>query len=396
MSRVPMALFNLKSGCPRAGSRSGGGHDFQRLQQAATDLDAPPALWLVSGTDQWARFRPLTWDCAQRTGSRRHRGRCRPGANGSGGVAPRCRHTPARCGGSEMTAATISLLSYNLRDYGKSAMVTRRQQHELLRFERPDVVCLQEIWDDSDDLSDLDRHVATLADCLGMRAMAVPARRSHCHMAILWRPEFAAMSQRSHDLALWHGLGVVQLDVGAAVPLRVAVTHLAPWDPEKRLADVRTITGLLDDPGQATVIAGDWNSFGADATYDPEPDWSRLPSHKIWRHLRWNDDPDTPPQVDRRPTELLRRSGLHDAAVHLRAPWQATGGHMDTDLLRRLDACWTTRPQALVDYEVIDTPVARLLSDHFAIRVGLAPGALGAAAVPVAGQSAPTAPESLS
>ncbi|MER7277981.1 endonuclease/exonuclease/phosphatase family protein [Dactylosporangium sp. NPDC000244] len=274
-------------------------------------------------------------------------------------------------------SATISVLSYNLKDYGKSAVATRRQQHELLRFERPDVLCLHEIWDDGDDLSTLDRHVAAIAEAAGMAGMAVPARRSHCHMAILWRPDFTALSQRSHRLPLWHGLGVVQLDVGAAVPLRVAVTHLAPWDPEHRLADARTITGLLDDPGQATVIAGDWNTFGADPTYDPEPDWSALPARKVWRHVRWSDDPDTPPRADRRPTELLHRCGLHDAAAHLRAPWQPTGGHMGTDLSRRLDAIWTTRPQALGGYRVIDTPVTRLLSDHLPIRIDLDPAMLG-------------------
>lgn len=277
-----------------------------------------------------------------------------------------------------MSAVTISVLGYNLKDYGKSAVAVRRQQHVLLRFERPDVVCLQEIWDDSEDLSVLDRHVATIADALGMRAMAVPARRSHCHMAILWRAEFAALSQRSHALTLWHGLGVVQLDVGGAVPLRVAVTHLAPWDPEQRLADARTITGLLDDPGQATVIAADWNCFGADEAYDPEPDWSTLPPRKVWRHVRWSDDPNTPPRADRRPTELLRRCGLHDAAAHLRAPWQATGGHMGDDLSRRLDAFWTTRPQALRGYRVIESPAALRLSDHLPIRVDFDPAALEA------------------
>jgi endonuclease/exonuclease/phosphatase family metal-dependent hydrolase len=295
-----------------------------------------------------------------------------------------------------MTAEVLTVVSYNLKDYGKSAVATRRQQHELLRFERADVVCLQEIWDDSGDLSGLDRHVATLADALGMRAMAVPARRSHCHMAILWRPEFAALSQRGHGLTLWHGLGVVQLDVGAAVPLRVAVTHLAPWDPEQRLADARTITGLLDDPGQATVIAGDWNSFGADDSYDPEPDWSTLPPHKVWRHVRWNDDPNAPLRADRRPAELLRRCGLHDAAAHLRTAWQPTGGHMGADLSRRLDAFWTTRPQALRGYQVIDTPATRLLSDHLAIRIELARAALNAPAGPVVGQVAPNAREPLS
>jgi endonuclease/exonuclease/phosphatase family metal-dependent hydrolase len=295
-----------------------------------------------------------------------------------------------------MTEQVLTAVSYNLKDYGKSAVATRRGQHELLRFQRPDVVCLQEIWDTSGELSTLDRHVARLADALGMRAMAVPARRSSCHMAILWRPEFAALSRRSYGLTLWHGLGVVQLDVGAAVPLRVAVTHLPPWDPEQRLADARTISGLLDDPGQATVIAGDWNSFGADDSYDPEPDWSTLPPHKVWRHVRWNDDPHAPLRADRRPAELLRRCGLHDAAVHLRADWRATGGHMDADLSRRLDAFWTTRPQALRGYQVIDTPAARLLSDHLAIRIELDPVALNSPGVPVADQDVPNPRKALS
>lgn len=272
--------------------------------------------------------------------------------------------------------ATISVLSYNLKDYGKSAVDTRRQQHQLLRFTRPDVVCLQEIWDDSDDLSVLDRHVATLADALGMDAMVVPARRTHCHLAILWRPEFTALSQRSHDLGLWHGLGVVQLDIGAAVPLRVAVTHLAPWDPEKRLADAHTIAGQLRDPGQATVIAGDFNSFGADNTYDPEPDWSKLPPQKsgdtsdgaMTQTFR-RGPTGAPPNycVAAASTTPPSLCGLHGRPPA--ATWVPT-------LSRRLDAFWTTRPHALRGYQVIDTPTARQLSDHLPIRIDLDPKAL--------------------
>ncbi|MBX7268845.1 hypothetical protein KIF24_24350 [Micromonospora sp. Llam7] len=42
-----------------------------------------------------------------------------------------------------------------------------------------------------------------------------------------------------------------------------------------------------------------------------------------------------------------------------------------------MDAFWTTRPQALRGYQVIDTPAARLLSDHLPIRINLDPTALG-------------------
>jgi endonuclease/exonuclease/phosphatase family metal-dependent hydrolase len=272
--------------------------------------------------------------------------------------------------------ATLSLLSYNLNDYGKSPESVRQQQHEVLGAQGPDVLCLQEIWDERGDLVDLHRHLATIAATLGMTGMAVPAPRTHCHMAILWRPEILALAQEILDLDMWHGLGAVRLDVGAAVPLRVAVTHLAPWDPDQRLRDARVVEGMVGDPAHATIIAADWNAFGANEVYDREPDWSRLPPRKVWRHASWTDDPDAPLRVDRRATQLLHRSGLRDAAPYLNAPWQPTGGHVSGDMPRRLDAFWTNRPDALLSYEVLHTPQLVGLSDHLPIRVELDPAAL--------------------
>lgn len=360
------------------------GHDCQPLRGAVADAREPPAPTLLCRAD---RRRPFT-AADRRTSCAVHvNDTFRADRSPTFNTAPL---SYEREQAGVMTATVLSLISYNLKDYGKSAVTTRRQQHELLRFQRPDVVCLQEIWDDSKNLAGLRRHVATIGDALGMHAMAVPAPRSFCHMAILWRPEFTALSQRSHSLTLWHGLGVVHLDVGAAVALRVAVTHLPPWDPEQRLSDARTVAGLLDDPGQASVIAGDWNTFGADSTYDPEPQWSKLRHGKLWRHIRWDDDPDAPPQADRRPAQLLHRSGLHDAAPYLRAPWQATGGHLGDDMPRRLDAFWTTRPQALRGYRVIDTPATRLLSDHLPIQIDLDTTALDSGSAP---PNTPPAPD---
>jgi hypothetical protein len=63
----------------------------------------------------------------------------------------------------------------------------------------------------------------------------------------------------------------------------------------------------------------------------------------------WSDDPTTP-LADRRPAQLLHRSGLADAAVHLQTPRQPTGGHLGRDIRRQVDAFWTTRPAALRGY----------------------------------------------
>ncbi|WP_121400971.1 endonuclease/exonuclease/phosphatase family protein [Micromonospora sp. M71_S20] len=268
-------------------------------------------------------------------------------------------------------------MSWNLMSYGKSGSVTRRGQHELLRFLRPDVVCLQEIYAVGADTLELDRLVGAIAEALGMAAIAVPAAHSDCHLAILWRPEYAVLSQRAYDLLMWHGLGVVRLDVGAEVSLTVAVTHLGPWSPDKQLADAYTLTGQLP-LSEATILSADWNSFGADPKYDPEPNWSALPAEWIARHVRWNDDPDAPPVADRRPSQMMQRSGFHDAAPTLRVPWKATGGHRG-GWSRREDVFWTTRPAALRSYHVIDTPAARRLSDHLPIVVDFDPQALAQA-----------------
>jgi endonuclease/exonuclease/phosphatase family metal-dependent hydrolase len=274
-----------------------------------------------------------------------------------------------------MSASLIRAVSWNLLSYGKSATSTRRGQHELLRFLRPDVVCLQEIYAAGADLAELDELVGSIADALGMEGFAVPARHSDCHLAILWRPEYDVLSQRAYDLLLWHGLGVVRLDVGAEVPLTVAVSHLGPWNPDKQLADAVTLTGQLP-LSDAIVLGADWNSFGAQPEYDREPDWAALPPEWIERHVRFNDDPAAPPVADRRPSQMMHRSGFHDAAPTLAVPWKATGGHRG-GWSRREDVFWTTRPAALRRYQVIDTLAASSLSDHLPIVVDLDPKALG-------------------
>jgi hypothetical protein len=60
-----------------------------------------------------------------------------------------------------VSAPLIRAVSWNLLSYGKSALSTRRGQHELLRFLRPDVVCLQEIYAADNDLAELDRLVCS-------------------------------------------------------------------------------------------------------------------------------------------------------------------------------------------------------------------------------------------
>jgi endonuclease/exonuclease/phosphatase family metal-dependent hydrolase len=204
-----------------------------------------------------------------------------------------------------------------------------------------------------------------------MNGEVVAAPHTQCHMGVLWHPDLKALDWTARPWHLWHGLGVVTLDIGARRPLRVAVTHLSPWDPQHRLADARTIAGLLATSEHATIVAGDWNTIGENPRYDPEPDLSTLSVAERIHHVAWPADPNQPPLVDRRPARLLTDAGLTDIASSLGIPWQPTTGHLGREPRRRIDAFRVSSPvlPAVTDYEVLDTPLTRTLSDHVPIRM---------------------------
>jgi endonuclease/exonuclease/phosphatase family metal-dependent hydrolase len=269
-----------------------------------------------------------------------------------------------------MSSTVLKIMSWNLWDYEKAPSERHAMQREFLREAAPDVLCVQELWDDSPGHQALGGKLDDFAAALGMCGRAAEARRTHCHMAVLWRPDIAELARwRSYELHLWHGLGVATLTVGS-VALRVAVTHLGPWDPEHRLSEARTVAAQLARSDLPTIVAADWNCVPEDPRYDPEPDLSSLHPEKVLHHIVWNQDS---PVVDRRPAQLLHMAGLVDAARHLGVPWQPTGGHRAGDIPRRLDGFrvseWALR--ALVGYRVIDTEWAMTLSDHLPIELTL-------------------------
>jgi endonuclease/exonuclease/phosphatase family metal-dependent hydrolase len=309
---------------------------------------------------------------------------------------------------------SLRVISYNLHDFGKPDRYlpsvedeTTRQLEQigLLKRLAPDVLCVQEIWwqprlgqlGQEWDATDVEAF-GRLGLALGMDGFFVPAPHSHCHMAIFCRPDLHAGRHRQYQWNLWHGAGSLDLDIPSTVDnrgdngpgsngrcvenrsaeehgvlLRVAVTHLGPWDPEYRFGEARQVAGQFAKPGIPTVIAADRNCLGEDLAYDPEPDWTLLPPEEREYHIMWRTDPTEPPRADRRPSQLLHRAGLTDAACHLRVPWQPTAGHRPGDLPRRIDGFWLTATAlpALRDYRVHDSPEARRLSDHLPVEIEL-------------------------
>jgi endonuclease/exonuclease/phosphatase family metal-dependent hydrolase len=270
----------------------------------------------------------------------------------------------------------LKIISYNLRDYGKNPFDRDRHQRQvaLLRELAPNILCIQEFWDDSPGHQQLVSRFEVFAGSLGMQGMVVPAPRTHCHLGLLWQKDITQLDGTAYQWHLWHGLGLASFDVGAKRPLRVAVTHLGPWDPQHRFGEARDVAWLAKRRF-ATIVGADWNSLPMG---DPEPDWTPLSPDQIEHHVLWNPDPSAPLQTDRRPAQLLDRVGLTDAATHLGVPWQPTAGHMGTDVFRRPDAfrCSELVLPALRGYRVHDSPDIRELSNHLPIELTADAGAI--------------------
>jgi endonuclease/exonuclease/phosphatase family metal-dependent hydrolase len=259
------------------------------------------------------------------------------------------------------STSTLKVMSWNLKDFGKfrfnRGQVERQAaQLEVLRGAAPDVLCLQELWDISAGLARLPRLLSECSAALGMHGEVVPAPRSHCHMALLWRPWITVEGWEVLDWTFHHGAGLATLKVGRGRPVRIGVTHLAPSNAPKRFSEARYVSRYAD-PEQITVVGGDWNCPGES---DPEPDLSRLQPYELVRRVLWTDDPGEPQIVDRRAMQLLHRGGFTDVACYLNKPWQPTAA---SDL--RVDAFRASKAALplLADYGVLKTD----LSNHFPI-----------------------------
>lgn len=279
------------------------------------------------------------------------------------------------------------LTTANLFDYNKAPIAEDRQRRlrEAIRSARPDVLCVQEFWHDTNDPDDpsLARVFAQFCDKLGMvgRLAYAPSR---CHVGVLWHPDKAKLDGwQEYSRWQWHhALGVATLDIGATKPIRVATTQLHPADPDGRFAEVGYLAMAgLGNPNPITLLGADFNAAGREPAlpgqagpfYDPEPyrDQPRGQLHQQFQ-VHWNDDPDAEALVDRRALERSRRAGLVDIAHHLGLPWQRTSGHHPADPHgdRRPDA-WRGSSAALAlveDYQVDETDD----SDHARVTIRIA------------------------
>ncbi|MFI1583005.1 endonuclease/exonuclease/phosphatase family protein [Embleya sp. NPDC020630] len=251
--------------------------------------------------------------------------------------------------------------TYNLLDGGGDRFPS---QMAVLRAMDLDLVALQEVQHGTRDDHALE---CAIANELGMQTMLAPSASHGCHLVLAWNPARLRRVGYTADAAegkFHHTLQRVEFvvpDTGA--PLTVLHTHLDPFSGDDRESEARWLTEYAA-PGRRTLLLGDLNTIGA---FDPEPDWSTLPTHLHSRHRLCCEDGTLGP-TDRRAIRLLDTAGFIDPFANRRSG-RNTVGHWNEkeDGIRRRSDHILGSGLTFRTAGVIDDPAVRRLSDHLPV-----------------------------
>lgn len=230
-----------------------------------------------------------------------------------------------------------------------------RQQVEVVRRYRPDVLAITEGWDwHLDDGALFGRAVKEFGYTDGVLYEA----KTRCDTAVMWGDGVGAVDVRRQPLteAWWHGFLRVTLQLpGEPGPLVVVVSHFNPFDPTLRRIEASWLRKTLDQVDRGVLVM--------DANCVPPGDPAA--PFQLGRNLPGD------PIDDRLPLECLAASGLVDigAALGDRTPtfgyYRAAPDQTQHEgNLVRLDQAWATRGVTASAYRVIDDPETDTASDH--------------------------------
>ncbi|MEV0282318.1 endonuclease/exonuclease/phosphatase family protein [Streptomyces sp. NPDC050610] len=276
--------------------------------------------------------------------------------------------------------------AYNLLDGGQ-ARPTRGlaprlpDQLSLLRALDLDVLCLQEgkNWH-----RDKLRTVYAVAEKLRMQPLFAPSASHGCHLAILYRWPRVQCLAFEPDIAcgtFHHTAALAQFTVeGCAQPIDMINTHLSPFTPAVRRDEVGWLTEYAK-PGRYTMLHGDLNA-GEPVATTPDHLTACIPADEHSRHLVQGPDGAWTDEVDLRALHALLGAGFVDPPAALGLPTPRTAGYWTNAMTGQTGKhLWDHRSDytllspslapALLASEVIDTPAARLLSDHLPVTVTL-------------------------
>ncbi|HEX7963207.1 MAG TPA: endonuclease/exonuclease/phosphatase family protein [Candidatus Saccharimonadales bacterium] len=134
---------------------------------------------------------------------------------------------------------------------------------EFVRTSQLDVICLQEIngWEDNDfaRLKDFTDKVLFVGFAYG---------NSNTEYKLATVSKHAIIDRKLHAEAFWHAALEIKVRLGDR-DVTIVNAHLDPWKEESRDREIaRLLSGL--QPGQPTIITGDFNSLSRQDNYPPE------------------------------------------------------------------------------------------------------------------------------
>jgi endonuclease/exonuclease/phosphatase family metal-dependent hydrolase len=306
--------------------------------------------------------------------------------------------------------SSVLFSSYNMLDLFADDSAAARDHYELviavIRSLNADVLAVQEIL--APDGPAATRRLRQLADDAGLHC-EVPGPGGHgeaalavgghgYHVGLMWRdgiePVPGSLRCRG-GRDFWHGLALVTLDVGGVL-IRHGAFHATPFGRALRAdQNERLVAAVTRPSSEPTLVGADWNTESADRVlsagiwqlYEPADPYAdaRWFADLIYQ-CEWEYDERGRRRhwADRRPGDVLFAGGLYDAAALAGAEWQPTTGHHPDDVYgqhgirRRIDGVRVTEPliEAVRAHWVLNSPAARVASDHLPVTVEYLPAAV--------------------
>ncbi|GAA4929419.1 endonuclease/exonuclease/phosphatase family protein [Actinoplanes utahensis] len=197
---------------------------------------------------------------------------------------------------------TVRLMTWNIKNGGGDRLPAII---EVIRDERPDVLCLQE-------LQHFQRYggrrMRELADATGMTAHLARSLFAQ-PVAVLVREPLRIIRRVSITCRLHHAAAVAVIGTPAGT-LTAISAHLNPFSPQRRYREARWLAARYASARSMVFIAGDMN--GLDPDGDHEAELAAQPSLYRRRHLGPDGTQDT------RAIAAIRSEGFTDL-------WHAVG-----------------------------------------------------------------------
>ncbi|WP_055469037.1 endonuclease/exonuclease/phosphatase family protein [Streptomyces ardesiacus] len=273
-----------------------------------------------------------------------------------------------------MDASTVTVAVWNIQADGGRDSEHRDFALDILAALEPDVVLQQEAKYSRERGRRLMHAAESRLELRGFLSAPNPQVDADIATAIYLRPGlFHVAEQKPRAKPWWLHPCHVQARLGECpVPLNFVSFHMCFFDATQRLTEAGWLTTLAE-PGIATMVAGDTNSYPRRPEPLPLPDWETVTDRAHMVHRTYVDSVGRR-HSDTRPDGALVDAGYVDLARHAADSLGANGALAATAGInkphqggpQRIDRGYAAGgvESALEHVEVIDNEEIRSVTDH--------------------------------